>query len=928
MNEWINDELLSAYLDGEVTAEEQAQIEELLAAQPQARQLLEELRALSGALQSLPPARLETDLSERVIRAAQRQILTGGEVATESTGLAGALWTRLRRRLTGRAMFWPAVAAALALWIVLTDLGRVGDPQHHREIVHAPAPEMSAPDDSASIGAKNDSKDRLVAAGGMGSNRVPAGVRGEAAAVGKPGDAALSDVAATGAADGAMPPPKPGMIDPVASGDEGVQRKSPESERWDVASATAKPQGGAAEPGGPMAYRDSSVADASEAGLSRSEPTATNRADRRRFGTLRNAEASAQPGGAGLPPPSVAMAPAVRPSADGPAGDGDGMRRINEAELRRGSETASVELAMKAMADESAAAEDGILVVHVDIAADAARDDLFGQLLAQNSILWEPDPALVGASGWNNVSPQWRAADAGNAAGESAAPAEPDIALGATASRAESQRAEQKAALADRRAQGPTGPQAFEGGFAQSTAPGAPAGRAKGNNAPATAGAAPENIADRQGKVRGGDGGPPVTAVPEMDQIPEVRAAADPSRLAKSDRHAKAEEQSRGVGSELLIQRALKAPPSPEIELVYVEAQASQIEKLIADLAGAPQSVVSVAVEPARGSQNFADRQRVQIASQQLAQGTSAPPTVLQPGSQAVGGGAAKGQTDKMPLSPEDSPAGNSPRAPVERPSQASPGWDGHPAEMGPASGTRGGDADAAPAENELVERWADRDELERRGALQQVDRFRQNIPVAGKSLAGQGGAGGQGVLGRAHRVARLDTQNQVVGQALKEQVAATRRTGGDAADAKSAQPEPAQSSPGATGERSGDGLRQAFAKREADQDANAIPETPIDSVEAAEKAKQRSDGFGRDLSLAQSRAQAVLPQAARQQRVLFVLRTVPSVQAAAARPPMASPGAASAEADAAVEGGHSAPQGEAHRSTLPAAPSAEPARQ
>ncbi len=931
MNEWINDELLSAYLDGEVTAEEQAKIEELLAAQPQVRQLLDELRALSVSLQSLPPARLEADLSERVIRAAQRQILTGGDVAAESTGPAGSLWTRLRKRLTGRAMFWPAVAAALALWIVLTDLGRVGDPLNHREIVHAPVPEMSAPDDSASIGAKNDSMDRHVAAGGMGSNRVPAGARIEAAAVGKPDDAALSDVAAAGAADGAMPPPKPGMIDPVASGDEGVQRKSPESERWDVASATAKPQGGAAEPGGPMAYRDSSVADASEAGLSRSEPTATNRADRRRFGTLRNAEGSAQPGGAGLPPPSVAMAPAVRPSADAPAGDGGGTLPANRGETGWYSGMGAIEPAMEAKAEEQDAAEDGILVVHVDIAADAARDDLFGQLLAQNSILWEPDPAVIGASGWNNVNPQRRppeaaelASDSRPLANEAAAPAGRDATV-----LKEVERRAQHAPLIDRDALGAASPSPTKGAPARPAAPRPSAGPGELNNAPAAAGAAPGSIAGSVGGMRGGADAPPMAVVPEAKHATEGHsAAADPSPRAKAEHLARSENQSRGISSDMLIQRALKAPPSPEIELVYVEAQASQIEKLIADLAGAPQSVVSVAVEPARGSQNSADRQQMPIASQ-LAQGAAASSTVLQPGAQAVGGGAAKGQADKMPSLPEDAPADNAPMTPVERSLRAATDGERRLAETGPAAGTLGGGPGAAPAENELMQRSADREELERRGALRQVDRFRQDIPVAGKSPSEQGEAGGQVVFGRAHRVARLDARSQVVGQALKDQVAATRRTGGDAADAKSAQPEPAQSSPGATVERPGDGLRQAFAKREADQDANAIPETPVDSVEAAEKAKQRNDDLRRDLALAQSNAQGVLPQVARQQRVLFVLRTVPSVQAAAARPPMASPGAASAGAEAAVESSRAAPKSEADRDMLPAAPPpTEPSRQ
>ncbi|HYW80427.1 MAG TPA: zf-HC2 domain-containing protein, partial [Thermoguttaceae bacterium] len=69
-------ELFSAYLDGELTAEEQAQVERMLAESPAARQLLDQLRALSSTLQGLPQYKLDGDLSETVLRNAERAILT------------------------------------------------------------------------------------------------------------------------------------------------------------------------------------------------------------------------------------------------------------------------------------------------------------------------------------------------------------------------------------------------------------------------------------------------------------------------------------------------------------------------------------------------------------------------------------------------------------------------------------------------------------------------------------------------------------------------------------------------------------------------------------------------------------------------------------------------------------------------------------
>ena len=69
----LPEELLSAYLDGELTAQEQAQIERLLAESAEARQLLEELRLLSQSLQRLPVHKLKEDLAAKVLQEAQRR---------------------------------------------------------------------------------------------------------------------------------------------------------------------------------------------------------------------------------------------------------------------------------------------------------------------------------------------------------------------------------------------------------------------------------------------------------------------------------------------------------------------------------------------------------------------------------------------------------------------------------------------------------------------------------------------------------------------------------------------------------------------------------------------------------------------------------------------------------------------------------------
>lgn len=128
MNDVPQNELLSAYLDGELTAEEQAEVEQLLAANPAARQLLEELRALSSTLQAMPAWSLEEDLSGRVLRLAERRMLAGSDESTRDTEPArtiptreGPLWRSiLRRTVTPRAVLWSGLAVAVA--VVLTML--------------------------------------------------------------------------------------------------------------------------------------------------------------------------------------------------------------------------------------------------------------------------------------------------------------------------------------------------------------------------------------------------------------------------------------------------------------------------------------------------------------------------------------------------------------------------------------------------------------------------------------------------------------------------------------------------------------------------------------------------------------------------------------------------------------------------------------
>ena len=79
MDNFYGDERISSYLDGELSADEQARFEERLAENAELRQLVEELRALRGNLDLLPRYQLEPDFAERVLRRAEHQMLIGGD---------------------------------------------------------------------------------------------------------------------------------------------------------------------------------------------------------------------------------------------------------------------------------------------------------------------------------------------------------------------------------------------------------------------------------------------------------------------------------------------------------------------------------------------------------------------------------------------------------------------------------------------------------------------------------------------------------------------------------------------------------------------------------------------------------------------------------------------------------------------------------
>ena len=115
------DELLSAYLDGELSPAERAAVESHLAGDPEARQLLDELRVLASDVRSLPRHKAGEGFSERVVRAAlaAQPVADGNLVMPASADRTGVAANR--RRVPAMIAGALAVAAAVAVAVFVAN---------------------------------------------------------------------------------------------------------------------------------------------------------------------------------------------------------------------------------------------------------------------------------------------------------------------------------------------------------------------------------------------------------------------------------------------------------------------------------------------------------------------------------------------------------------------------------------------------------------------------------------------------------------------------------------------------------------------------------------------------------------------------------------------------------------------------------------
>jgi anti-sigma factor RsiW len=140
-NDDFDDELLSAYVDGELTASERALVEERIKSDAGAAALVEEMRSLSSAIKSLPRETLGRDLRAGVlaeVEQARADLAQHGPAAQhDAATLAPPVdrWAGMRRGLV-----WSALAIAATVLVAVFQPAEVE--QKERELARAEQREL------------------------------------------------------------------------------------------------------------------------------------------------------------------------------------------------------------------------------------------------------------------------------------------------------------------------------------------------------------------------------------------------------------------------------------------------------------------------------------------------------------------------------------------------------------------------------------------------------------------------------------------------------------------------------------------------------------------------------------------------------------------------------------------------------------------
>jgi hypothetical protein len=169
MNSESREQLLSAYLDDELSPDERAQVEKWLAEDVGYRKLRDEWLAARAAIQSLPRHRLDHDLSASVLRRAERVVLDGGALGRSAaeSGRHVSPSSQVRqwfsRGRSWRMVAWPAAAIAAALLVAF-----LGRQQGERQVA------LETPRGATSIRAAEELGDRVGSYDGAAKPQVTA----------------------------------------------------------------------------------------------------------------------------------------------------------------------------------------------------------------------------------------------------------------------------------------------------------------------------------------------------------------------------------------------------------------------------------------------------------------------------------------------------------------------------------------------------------------------------------------------------------------------------------------------------------------------------------------------------------------------------------------------------------------------------------
>ncbi len=369
------DERISAYLDGELPADQQTRFEEELSRSGDLRQLVEELRAVRESMQALPQHRLEHDFAERVLRRAERLMLTGQPIRAaadpqpapaEKVSPAPARelapsHTSRRHFQSWRPWVWSALALSVAAVIVgierweakdrrVAVVAPSGKDRSEKDVRSLPVGEIVADDHSAARPAGNGQNavaDRRLTEDHMRSDKQDSD---NAPRVATDKSAALSKQAAT---QSPAPLPLEGAL----------AKKSP-----DAASANgASPVPPAGAPGEPLA----GPADESPAAETKGTAAA------RPFSSLAEEAQRSKP--------APASAPADQPVATPLAADGRASRSVGGAADLADSRAELQRRAGKVPASDARDFDHELVVVECNSAADVPRQ-AFPRLLARHGI--------------------------------------------------------------------------------------------------------------------------------------------------------------------------------------------------------------------------------------------------------------------------------------------------------------------------------------------------------------------------------------------------------------------------------------------------------------------------------------------------------------------------------------------------------------